>query len=148
SKFALVGYSEGLRAELQREGILVTTVVPGLMRTGSPENAKFKGQHRSEYAWFSLSDSLPLISIDVTTAARAIADATETGVAELTLSVPAKVASVLHGVVPGLVSDALAIVASLLPGPGGIGEGSRAGKESHSWVSPSWLTATTQRRAV
>jgi NAD(P)-dependent dehydrogenase (short-subunit alcohol dehydrogenase family) len=36
SKFAAVGYSQGLRAELARKNICVTTVCPGLMRTGSP----------------------------------------------------------------------------------------------------------------
>src|SRR4029453_8616730 len=45
SKFALVGLSEGLHAELQASGILVTTVCPGLMRTGSPQHATFKGRH-------------------------------------------------------------------------------------------------------
>ncbi len=39
SKFALVGLSKGLRAELMKDGIKVTTVCPGLMRTGSPRNA-------------------------------------------------------------------------------------------------------------
>jgi NAD(P)-dependent dehydrogenase (short-subunit alcohol dehydrogenase family) len=53
SKFALVGFSEGLRAALAKEGVLVTTAAPGLMRTGSPRNATFKGQHRAEYAWFT-----------------------------------------------------------------------------------------------
>ena len=43
SKFALVGLSEGLRAELAKDGVVVTTVCPGLMRTGSPRNATFKG---------------------------------------------------------------------------------------------------------
>ncbi len=50
SKFALVGLSEGLRAELAKDGIVVTTVSPGLMRTGSPRKVFFKGQHRAEYA--------------------------------------------------------------------------------------------------
>ena len=59
SKFALTGLSEGLRAELLADGIYVTTVIPGLMRTGSPRNATFKGQHEAEFAWFSISDSLP-----------------------------------------------------------------------------------------
>jgi len=35
AKFAAVGFSEGLRAELGRGPVTVTTVVPGLMRTGS-----------------------------------------------------------------------------------------------------------------
>lgn len=71
SKFALTGWSEGLRAELARDGIAVTTVCPGLMRTGSPRNAFFKGRHRAEYAWFSLGDALPFTSMS---AARRAAD--------------------------------------------------------------------------
>jgi short-subunit dehydrogenase len=49
SKFALVGLSTGLRTELARENILVTTANPTLMRTGSPRNAIFKSRHREEY---------------------------------------------------------------------------------------------------
>ena len=41
AKFAAVGLSEGLRAELGQEGIHVTTVVPGLKRTGSYGQARF-----------------------------------------------------------------------------------------------------------
>ena len=47
SKFALTGLSDAVRAELAPHGIRVTTVCPGLMRTGSPVNAQVKGQHRS-----------------------------------------------------------------------------------------------------
>ena len=54
SKFALAGLSESLRAELAEDNILITTVYPGLMRTGSPVNAEFKGRHREEFAWFAL----------------------------------------------------------------------------------------------
>jgi NAD(P)-dependent dehydrogenase (short-subunit alcohol dehydrogenase family) len=64
SKFALTGLSQGLTAELAQDAILVTTVCPGLMRTGSHINASFKGRNRSEYAWFSISGALPLLSID------------------------------------------------------------------------------------
>lgn len=39
SKFALHGFSSGLRSELAKDGIRVTTVCPGLMRTGSAGNA-------------------------------------------------------------------------------------------------------------
>ena len=57
-----------MHAELRKENIIVTTVYPGLMRTGTPRNAKFKSKHRKEYAWFSLSDSLPGISMNVSNA--------------------------------------------------------------------------------
>jgi NAD(P)-dependent dehydrogenase (short-subunit alcohol dehydrogenase family) len=53
SKFALTGLSDGLRAELARDQIVVTTVCPGLMRIGSPVNAVFKGQRAEEYSWFA-----------------------------------------------------------------------------------------------
>ena len=47
-----------MRAELAKDSICVTTVVPGLMRTGSPFNAWFKGRHRDEFTWFAVSDSI------------------------------------------------------------------------------------------
>lgn len=78
-KFALVGFSEGLRSELEKDGIYVTTVCPGLMRTGSPPNAFFKGKHREEYAWFAISDSLPLLSISARRAAARIVRACRYG---------------------------------------------------------------------
>src|SRR5206468_5445072 len=45
SKFALTGFSDAIRAELARDNIHVTTVAPGMMRTGSHVNARFKGKH-------------------------------------------------------------------------------------------------------
>src|SRR5919198_4138611 len=75
SKFALTGLSEGLRAALAKDGVAVTTVCPGLMRTGSPRNALFKGEHRAEYAWFSISDSLPFFTLSAEEAAAEIVEA-------------------------------------------------------------------------
>ena len=72
SKFALAGLSESIRGEIAKDGIHVTTVCPGMMRTGSPFNAWFKGRHREEFAWFAIADSLPVASIDA--AARRVAD--------------------------------------------------------------------------
>src|SRR5206468_3204388 len=63
SKFALAGLSESLRMELMSQNIFVTTVIPGLMRTGSPRNALFKGQNEKEHAWFATGDALPVVSI-------------------------------------------------------------------------------------
>ena len=70
SKFALVGLSDGMRAELAKDNILVTTVCPGLMRTGSPVHAFLKGNHRAEFTAFAISDSLPLVTIDARRAAK------------------------------------------------------------------------------
>jgi short-subunit dehydrogenase len=147
SKFALVGLSEGLRAELAKDGIVVTTVCPFLMRTGSPRNASFKGQHRAEYAWFTLSDSIPGIAMSAERAARKILNACRHGDAEVILSLPGKLAALVHGVAPGLVTDISGWVNRLLPGEGGIGTQTALGWESESKIAPSWLTALTERAA-
>jgi short-subunit dehydrogenase len=148
SKFALVGFSQGLRAELAKDGVVVTTVCPGLMRTGSPRNATFKGQHRAEYAWFSLSDSLPVASMSAERAARQIITACKRGDAEVILSVPAQAAVIFHGLFPGLTADLLGIVNQLLPASGGIGSARAKGEESQSMLSPSWLTTLGDRAAL
>src|SRR5881227_2530252 len=92
SKFALTGLSDSMRGELAKDRIYVTTVCPGMMRTGSPFNAWFKGRHRDEFAWFAISDSLPVASIAAERAAAQIADACRHGDAELVITWPAKIA--------------------------------------------------------
>jgi short-subunit dehydrogenase len=147
SKFALVGFSEGLRSELRQYGIYVTTICPGLMRTGSPRNAIFKGQNKKEYAWFSISDSLPLLAMDSERAARKIVDACIHGDSEVILTPQARLAAAFHGMFPGLTSDILGLVNRMLPSPGGIGERHAFGRESFSAVSPSPVTALTEQAA-
>lgn len=148
SKFALAGLSAGMRAELKKDGIIVTTVYPGLMRTGSPRNATFKGQHRAEYAWFSISDALPVTSISAESAARQILTACRHGEAEVVLSWQAKVAAKMAALFPGMTADLLGQVNRLLPGPGGIGADSATGEESRSTLAPSWLTKLSDDAAV
>jgi short-subunit dehydrogenase len=147
SKFALTGLSEGLRAELAKDGIVVTTVCPGLMRTGSSRHAYFKGKHRAEHAWFSISDALPVISMNAERAARQILDACRQGKAELILTLPAQVAVLLHSLLPGSTVDLLGVINRFLPKPGGIGQQRLTGQESSSTVSPSLLTALNERAA-
>ena len=106
SKFALNGYSQGLRAELAKDGIYVTTVCPGLMRTGSPRNAMFKGQHRAEYAWFSIIGGMPFISMNADRAARQIISACRYGKAKVTLSLFAKIGAAANTLAPELMADA------------------------------------------
>ncbi len=148
SKFALVGLSEGLRAELLQDGVVVTTVCPGLMRTGSPRNALFKGKHRAEYAWFAISDSLPLTSMSAVRAARQIVAATKRGDAEVILTIQAQLAARFHGLFPGTTTDLLALVNRLLPEAGGIGRRRAKGKDSQSRLAPSFLTALSEQAAA
>jgi NAD(P)-dependent dehydrogenase (short-subunit alcohol dehydrogenase family) len=147
SKFAAVGFSQGLRAEVAADGIKVITVCPGLMRTGGPRNAVFRGKHRSEYAWFSISDAFPGISISAENAARRIMNACRRGDAEVLFPIPARVAAVVNALAPGLTTDALSLINRLLPGPGAKPDARRKGAESQSWLSPSWLTHLGDRAA-
>jgi short-subunit dehydrogenase len=147
SKFALYGWSAGLHAELAKDGIVVTTICPGLMRTGSPRNATFKGQHRAEYAWFSIGDSLPIAAMSAERAARQILTACKRGEAEVVLSLPAKIAATLQSIFPGMTADVMSLVNRLLPAPGGIGTRRAQGSESESSLSPSLLTSLGDKAA-
>ena len=117
AKFAAIGLSEGLHAELGRHNISVTTVVPGLMRTGSYLHAHFKGQKSGEYAWFSVLSSLPLISMNAERAARQIVRASQSRKTEHKVGFMAKGAALFAGIFPALTADILKVVESVvLPG--------------------------------
>jgi NAD(P)-dependent dehydrogenase (short-subunit alcohol dehydrogenase family) len=115
AKFAAVGFSEGISAELAREGVRVTTVVPGLMRTGSPLNAFFKGQGEREFSWFTLADSIPGLSMDAERAAHRIVESMRRGRTEIVLTVPAKLAVRMQGAMPATTAHLLRAVDRLLP---------------------------------
>ena len=148
SKFALVGLSEGLRTELARDGIQVVTICPGLMRTGSPRHAEFKGNHRAEYAWFSISDALPGLSMDAGRAAREIVLALRVGEPGRILSMPAKLGALVHGLFPGLTAEVLSAVNRALPAAPVDSRQPVKGEASASRLSPSWLTRLGDRAAV
>ncbi len=115
SKFALTGLSEALRAELAKDGIRVTTVVPGLMRTGSGRAAWIKGDARGENAWFRASAVLPFVTVSAERAARRIVRALARGEAHVVVGAPARLAAIAHGLFPGLVQGLLAAVDRALP---------------------------------
>jgi NAD(P)-dependent dehydrogenase (short-subunit alcohol dehydrogenase family) len=141
AKFAAVGFSEGLRAEMAGKGVKVVTIAPGLMRTGSYLNAVFKGDHAREAVWFSLGAAVPGISMSAERATRQIVRATKRGEAEKILSAPASLLSWFHGLFPGLTADMLGLVSRLiLPSGGGTGE--RRGAETGALGAP-WVSALT-----
>ena len=149
SKFALTGLSDALRVELRREHIFVTTVCPGMTRTGSARNALFKGQHRREYAWFAIADSLPLLSVSAERAALGIIEACRRGSARLIIGAPARTAVLLNELFPGAMTAALSLTNRLLPGASAeAGDGSRKGSESESSFMPSALAKLAERAAV
>jgi NAD(P)-dependent dehydrogenase (short-subunit alcohol dehydrogenase family) len=140
SKFALVGLSSGMRTELAKQGILVTTVCPSVIRTGSARNAIYKGQHRKEYLWFSLASSLPLLAVPAERAAAQILRACRDGEAELLLRSRVDLAAAAQSLFPAATQSALAALDRLLPAMGGIGRAGARGYESESLWSPSLAT--------
>jgi len=145
SKFALAGYGEGLRAELANDGISVTTVYPGLMRTGSPRHADFKGRHEREYAWFKVMDSLPFVSMSVSRAARCIVRALERGQATLVMVPFGRLLLSLKAWFPGATAALLSGFNRALPRGSDTGTASHKGMESESAATRSPLTLLTRR---
>lgn len=118
SKFALVGFSEGLHAELRFKGVRVTTVCPGLMRTGGEEHAEFIGQAGKEQGWFQFSAKTPGLSASVGHAANRVFNAVACGSAEITITPQAWLAARVSGAVPGVTQYVAALASHLLlPGP-------------------------------
>jgi NAD(P)-dependent dehydrogenase (short-subunit alcohol dehydrogenase family) len=145
SKFALTGFSDAVRAELARDNIYVTTVAPGMMRTGSHVNAKFKGKHDAEFAWFAASAGAPLISMDADRAARKILAAFRRGQPSLTLTFAARLQVVANALFPNLTGYAMQLVDRFLPRPTGAeGNQSRAGYEVRRLI-PGWLTRAADK---
>jgi NAD(P)-dependent dehydrogenase (short-subunit alcohol dehydrogenase family) len=100
SKFALVGFSEGLHAELRHKGVRVTTVCPGLMRTGGEAHAEYTGQTKKEQRWFTLAARTPVLTASVRHAANKIYSAVAAGRAEVTITPQAWLLARAAGLAP------------------------------------------------
>ncbi|UGQ15151.1 SDR family NAD(P)-dependent oxidoreductase [Yinghuangia sp. ASG 101] len=138
AKFAAVGFSEGLRAELRGTGVSVTTVVPGLMRTGSHRSARFGGRFEREYAWFSAAASMPLLSMNAERAARTIVRGAARRRPEIVLTPAAKAAVRLHGLAPATTVRLMALASRVLPeAAAGEDGGEVAGTAARS-ATPGW----------
>jgi NAD(P)-dependent dehydrogenase (short-subunit alcohol dehydrogenase family) len=147
-KFAQVGYSTGLRAELARHGIVVTTACPGVIRTGSHLNAEFKGRHEEEYAWFAAGAGTPGFSLSAEGVAARILDACAVGEGEVVIGLPAKLAVLTNAVAPDLLAGVAALVnRSVLPDPGGVGTRRVKGHASRGKL-PAAVTTLPDRAAA
>lgn len=150
-KFALAAFSQGITSELRKNKIAVTTVYPGLMRTGSPFNAEFKGQVEKEFSWFSTSSSIPLLTIDAQRAAKQILLAARLKKAEIVLTPQARFAAILNTLTPNAFSKILTFISKMLPGMEGekapLIRESRNGFESKPQNFPDTLLTLTTRAA-
>lgn len=115
AKFAAVGFTEGLRAELSGTGVTATTVMPGLMRTGSHLNAQFVGDATADYSWFAAAASAPLLSMNAERAARRIVSGVLAGAPHVVLTPVAKVGLRVHGVAPSTTVRLLGLISRILP---------------------------------
>lgn len=118
SKFAAVGFSEGLHAELRGKGVHVLTICPGLMRTGSHLNALFAGNAASEYRWFSVGATTPGLAASASHAARRIVRGLLSRETELFITPQAAVAGRLAQVAPEITAVAMSLMNRVLPDPG------------------------------
>lgn len=149
SKFALVGLSDGMRAELAQDNIHITTVCPGLMRTGSHFNAQFKGQHEREFTWFSIIDALPFTSISAERAAQQIVAACRRGDPELVISIQAKFLARVTPLLPTVTAHAMALFHRLLPdATTAEGNETQVGWQSQSNLAPSILTRLADQATI
>ena len=115
SKFALTGLTEGLRAELAKDNILVTGIYPGTIRTGGHTHAEFKGDKNAEYTWFSLSDTIPLASTSAEHAAKQLWEGVLCGDPEVVVGWNARVAIILHNLFPEWTAELMSVVNRFLP---------------------------------
>jgi short-subunit dehydrogenase len=149
SKYAMVGLSDGLRSELSKENIYVTTVVPGLMRTGSHVNSLFKGRHRQEYTWFSLFASLPVTATAAERAARQIIEACRYAESEIIITPQARLLVIAENLFPGLTAEAMKLMDRFLPQRHPRrGDQAFLGLDSQSGLSPSTLTTLGDQAAL
>jgi short-subunit dehydrogenase len=144
AKFGAVGFSAGLRSELAGTGVKVTTVAPGLMRTGSHLRAEFTGQQGAEYAWFAPSATLPVIAMDPERAAVRIVDGVLAGRAYVLLSALTKIASRVNGLAPTTTAALLGLASRLLPdGPPPSGTDTVQGYQVEERLRP-WTAAVAR----
>jgi len=127
SKFALVGLTRALRSELAKDGLLVTLVCPGVLKTGSHVAINVKGRQKAEYTVFKLAGALPGTP-DAITAARQILNAARHGDPLLVFPAPLWLAYLGSTLFPSTFALAMEVLNRLLPGPTTPEEGDQAMK--------------------
>ncbi|KAA9345928.1 SDR family NAD(P)-dependent oxidoreductase [Adhaeribacter soli] len=148
SKFALVGLSEGFRNELQKDNILVTTVNPGLFRSGSPVNVLVKGQTKKEYAMFATMGANSLTSSSVENTARQVIEASRSGEAEVVTNLPARFLILSNNLFPELTAKTMGFANKFLPDPVADVNRMARGAESDSDLIPEHLRERTWKAAA
>ncbi len=116
SKFGLVGLSDAMRHEVAKDGVRITTVCPGIIRTGSHVQATFKGRQNLEYKMFKFGAASP-IAVPAPVAAKLIVDAMRYGDPSLNFPAPIGWAGILYRLFPNLAGTALGLLCRFMPSP-------------------------------
>jgi short-subunit dehydrogenase len=151
SKYALAGLSETLTAEFAQHNIKVTTVYPGLMRTGSPIQAVFKGNHEKEYGWFAFGDVMPGVSVSADDAAQRILKGLKEGRTHISYPAITRIGIIGHSLFPEIYAMLAAYAARIMP-KGKIrirktGAASKKWLEEQIWYKPfGWVENTAEKK--
>jgi short-subunit dehydrogenase len=115
SKFALAGFAQGVSGELALNKIHMTTVFPSVMRTGSPIQAVFKGDHSKEFKLFETLDNMPVLSLSAHKAAMKVLDAAAAGRSEAILGAAGKARVLMGALFPELTHFMMKLAIQRLP---------------------------------
>lgn len=149
SKFAMKGFSDALRNEVVKDGILVSTICPGAIRSGSHVQIRYKGQHAKEYRILKMATAFPLGAIEVDSAARLILDAMKKGTPQLTFPYPVYLATIGYAAFPNLAALIAGTLGRLAPPPTDEGgDIAIPGHDLEGLVPPSKLTQLADRAVV
>lgn len=144
AKSALSGFSSSLRAEVAKDGVSVTTVTPGLMRTGSHVHATMRGQREKEYLWFAAGANLPFTSLASELAARRILRAAAQRKAESTLTLGIRLLVIANAMAPNLMARMLAFQDRLLPSAHEGSLAAQSGREVAAQSQSRWVRAVEE----
>ena len=149
SKFALIGLSDAIRAELDkvrnpRDHSGTGTDADRLAPTRDVQRTACRRVHAAA----TQSSSIPGLTISAERAARKIVEACRCGDPSLTITPQAKLAAAMNAAVPGATARAMMLLSRLLPRPNGVdGSVSLRGREVDRH-GPSLVGALTDRAAV
>lgn len=147
AKAGAIAFAEGLAAELAGSGVTSTAVIPGLMRTGAHEVARFRGDARKEAAWFASAASIPVLSMPAARAARVLVDGVLAGRTHVRTPWWTHLATRVHGVAPSTTVRATQLAGLLLPRAGRTPEPATEGRLVPRSALTSALTALGERSA-
>lgn len=134
SKFALTGYTKGLRAEAARDNIFVTGIYPTTIRTGGQRHAWFKGNQKAEYSWFGLGDVIPIVATSVETAAKQAIYAIQAGDPEIVIGLGGWLRIALEGLIPNWTAEMTGLVERIMPAPVDLNAPAVQGRDIHGTI--------------